>query len=138
LRFFIFVFLINFLFAQTDFIDSFITKFEYGKMLYNNPRGISCVKCHAKDAKGKIIVTFTHHYHKKEYICTIKTKDITKISKDDFFAKLDSSIPMKKRKFDKTQVCQKLTYGNSMPKYFLTKDELESIYFYITHEDEYE
>ena len=32
----------------------------------------------------------------------------------------------------------KLTYGNSMPKYFLTKDELESIYFYITHEDEYE
>lgn len=113
--------------------DSFITKYEYGKMLYNNPRGISCAKCHGNDGKGKVVATFTHYKKKKKYICTIKPEDITSISYKTFEAKLDPDIKMKKRTFDKTEVCAKLIYGNTMPKYFLTKEELDTIYYYITH-----
>ena len=46
---------------QQDLIDinnSFITKYEYGKMLYNNPRGIGCNSCHGNDARGKKMVDF--------------------------------------------------------------------------------
>jgi len=118
--------------------NSFITQFEYGKMLYNNPRGISCVKCHGEDAHGKNIVTFTHIRNHKKYICTLHSKDITNISYDKFLQRLDPAIKKVKKKFDKTQVCEKLTYGNSMPTYFLTQDELESIYFYLTNKDKYE
>ena len=44
--------------AELDINNSFITKYEYGKMLFNNPRGIGCNKCHGDDAKGKKIVEF--------------------------------------------------------------------------------
>jgi len=113
--------------------NSFITQYEYGKMLYKNPRGISCVKCHAKDARGKLISSFTHKTRKNTYECFIKSSDITNISREDFIRKLDPSLKNKKIKFEKTQVCEKLIYGHTMPKYFLTKNEMNSIYYYITH-----
>ncbi len=118
--------------------NSFITKYEYGKMLYHNPRGISCAKCHGIDAKGKLIAKFVHIKRKKQYNCQIKTYDITTISKDKFFDKLDYFKKHKRKKFDKTQVCEKLIYGNTMPKYFLTKSEMESIYYYIKHIGEFD
>ena len=126
------------LISQSNFDNSFITKYEYGKMLYKNPRGISCNKCHGDDAKGKIISTFTHIQNKKSYICTIKSTDITDVSFKQFQITLDPKLEKPKKKFDKTQVCEKLTYSNSMPTYFLTPEELTSIHFYLTNMDEYE
>jgi len=124
--------------AQSNFEDSFITQYEYGKMLYKNPRGISCNKCHGDDAKGKEIVSFKHTKNKKTYTCTIATKDITNISYSKFLQTLDPKLKKPKKKFKKEQVCEKITYGNSMPTYFLTEDELKSIYFYLTNKDKYE
>jgi len=126
------------LFSESTFEDSFITQYEYGKMLYKNPRGISCSKCHGDNAKGKIIVTFTHKVKKKEYICTIRTKDITNVTYENFLQTLDPKLEKPKKKFDNTQVCEKLTYGNSMPTYFLTPEELKSIFFYLRNKDKYE
>ena len=126
------LFLASFLFSQDDMDTSFITEEEYGQMLFENPRGISCVKCHGKDAKGKVIATFKHTTKKKKvYNCSIVTPNITHIDYNKFIQKLDPQIESKKPKFDKTQICQKLTYGNSMPTYFLTRDELKSIYHYL-------
>ena len=59
------LFISTFLFSQSEFETSFITPFEYGKMLYENPRGISCAKCHGDDAKGKNIAKFKHISRKK-------------------------------------------------------------------------
>ena len=125
------------LYGQNNFTSSFITKYEYGKMLYFNPRGISCSKCHGDDAKGITISTFTHIRQKKEYICKITTADITNVTYSKFIKKLDSKLKKKKKKFKKDEVCKRLTYGNSMPTYFLTKDELNSIFFYLTNKDKY-
>ena len=113
--------------------DSFITKYEYGKMLYKNPRGISCAKCHGENAKGKLISKFIHIKRKIKYNCIVQTDDITSISKIKFIRKLDPTKKSIRKKFDKTQVCEKLIYGNTMPKYFLTDKEMDSIYYYITH-----
>lgn len=134
----LFLLITTMLVAKTDFTNSFITKYEYGKMLYENPRGISCAKCHAENAKGKSIVTFTHIQNKIKYHCTIKSEDITNISYEKFVMTLDPKIENTKKKFKKNQVCEKLIYGNSMPKYFLTTEELDSIYFYLTNKEKYQ
>jgi len=47
------IFLILPIFLLAD--ESFISNLEYGEMLYKNPRGIGCIKCHGKNGKGKII-----------------------------------------------------------------------------------
>jgi hypothetical protein len=107
-------------------------------MLYNNPRGISCNKCHGDDAKGRTIVSFIYTRNKKKYNCDIKTEDITDITYEAFLQKLDPQLEKKKKIFKKTQVCEKLTYQNSMPTYFLTQEELSSIYFYLKNKDTYE
>ncbi len=133
------LFITTFLLSKSSFDNSFITQYEYGKMLYNNPRGISCNKCHGNDAKGKTISTFKHTLkNKKEYTCVIKTNDITNISYEDFLVTLDSKLQKPKKKFQKIQICEKLTYRNSMPTYFLTEDELKSIYFYLSNKEKYE
>ena len=126
------------LLSNDNFDNSFITKYEYGKMLYNNPRGISCNKCHGDDAKGKVIAKFKHHFNEKTYNCEIKSVNITNVTLELFQATLNPKIEKPKRKFNKTEICQKLTYQNSMPKYFLTDEELSSIYFYITHLTDHE
>ncbi len=113
--------------------DSFITKYEYGKMLYKNPRGISCAKCHGENAKGKVISKFVHIRRKIKYNCIVKSDDMTSISKKQFIRKLDPTKKPIRKRFDKTQICEKLIYGNTMPKYFLTNAEMDSIYYYITH-----
>ena len=128
----------TFLFAQNGFDNSFITQYEYGKMLYKNPRGISCTKCHGSDAKGMIIETFKHTRNKKEYLCSLESPDITSILYEDFKIVMDPTLDKKKKKFGKDQVCEKLTYGNSMPTYFLTPEELNSIHFYLTNRKKYE
>ena len=87
--------------------DWFITKLEYGKMLYNNPRGISCAKCHGRDATGKIIAKY---YIKKKILKIIKAPNIQHVSFEYF----------KKKLFHK-----KLSI---MPKYnYLTDEEIITI-----------
>ncbi|MBU3013763.1 c-type cytochrome [Poseidonibacter lekithochrous] len=111
--------------------NSFITKFEYGEMLYNNPRGIGCNTCHGSDAKGKDIVSFTHVYDKKKYNCVLSVPNIKSSSYDIFFNKVNSKKNPKK-KFKKEQVCEKLIYkSNIMPTYFLVEEEIDAIYYYI-------
>ncbi len=43
------------LFCVTIFGADFITKTEYAKMLYLNPRGIGCDKCHGAKGEGSLI-----------------------------------------------------------------------------------
>lgn len=122
---------------STNFDNSFITQYEYGKMLYKNPRGISCIICHGKDAKGRVISTFTHisKKEKKEYKCIVKSSNIKGLTLKKFKAVLDPNIKKPKKKIDKKNICEKLIYGNIMPTYFLTNEELNSIYYYLTHKE---
>jgi mono/diheme cytochrome c family protein len=105
----------NLLFAQ----DWFITNYEYGKMLYNNPRGISCAKCHGQNAKGKTIVSYFEKKKKLNKIekikKTIKAPNIQNITYEE----------LKNRLLN-------YKYLSIMPKYnYLTNDEIEALYLYI-------
>ena len=136
----IIVFILSTLFVLSEdtFSTSFITKYEYGKMLYQKPRGISCAKCHGIDAKGKNIISFTHITKSgKKYKCSIQSPDITKVDFELFKATLDPNIEKPKKRFKDDQICEKLTYGNSMPTYFLTSQELDSIYYYLINQYKY-
>lgn len=114
-----------------DINNSFITKYEYGKMLYNNPRGIGCNTCHGDNAKGKKIVDFKHEYKQKFYDCSLIVPSIKDIDYEVFSTKINSKKNSNK-KFEKTEVCKKLIYyGNIMPTYFLVEEEIEAIYYYI-------
>ena len=94
--------------------SSFITIEEYGAMLYKNPRGIGCNKCHGKDANGKFIISYRN---KKEQTIKIYAPSLIGVNKSIFFKKL------------------KGTKNNSsiMPTYFLTNKEINSIYQYIVN-----
>lgn len=120
-----------------DINNSFITKYEYGKMLFNNPRGIGCNNCHGDDARGKKIVNFKHTINehttnnKKEFNCSLVAPDIKYVEYDVFSKKVNSK-KNENLKFEKEQVCYKLIYqANVMPTYFLVEDEIEAIYYYI-------
>ena len=114
-----------------DINNSFITKYEYGKMLYNNPRGIGCNSCHGDDAKGKKIIDFKQEHDKKIYNCNLSVPNIKDIDYAIFSEKINSKKNPNK-KFEKEEVCEKLIYyANVMPTYFLVEEEIEAIYYYI-------
>jgi len=130
----VFLFLFTSVYSQELLIpvdNSFITKVEYGKMLYNNPRGIGCNTCHGENGKGKKIVDFKHTSNKKEYECSLKIPSLLKTDYKNFSKKINSKKNPGK-KFEKYQVCEKLTYyANVMPTYFLVEAEIEAIYQYV-------
>lgn len=74
---------------SSDINNSFITKYEYGKMLYNNPRGIGCNNCHGDDARGKKLVEFKHTQNQEEYFCSLIAPDIKYIEYDVFSKKVN-------------------------------------------------
>ncbi len=120
---------------QQDLIDinnSFITKYEYGKMLYNNPRGIGCNSCHGNDARGRKMVDFKHQLlDKKVYNCTLVIPDIKSIDYETFSLKVNTKKNIN-LKFEKAQICEKLIHNaNVMPTYFLFEEEIEAIFYYI-------
>lgn len=120
---------------QEDLMDinnSFITKYEYGKMLYNNPRGIGCNSCHGNDARGRKMVDFKHQlFDKKVYNCTLVIPDIKSIDYETFSQKVNTKKNIN-LKFEKEQVCEKLIHNaNVMPTYFLVEEEIEAIFYYI-------
>ena len=109
-------FLSTYLLSQT--IDnSFITKLEYGAMLYENPRGVGCVLCHKKGDKSVVIAKY------KE-----KDRKTKKLEEKEIIAPAISNVTFEvfldKMTADKTE-------SKVMPTYFLTDDELKSLYFYI-------
>ena len=93
----------------------FITNYEYGQMLYENPRGIGCIKCHGKNGKGKFIARYTH----KDKEFEINAPAINIINLETFMQVLKTKSSSK----------------SIMPTYFLTNDEMKQIHFYITHKD---
>ena len=106
--------------------EDFITNEEYGKMLYENPRGIGCIKCHGKNGKGKLIAKYyiINKDNKKIYK-QIVAPEITSIIWENFYLKLKKGVVLTDGKY------RKINYG-VMPKYeYLTRSEIEAIYFYL-------
>ncbi len=105
-------------FSNAQQIDnSFITQLEYGEMLYKNPRGIGCIKCHNKGNKSVIIAKYKEIDKKTKTLVEklIIAPAINNVSFEKFIEKM---------KADKTE-------SKVMPTYFLTDDELKSLYYYI-------
>ncbi len=88
--------------------SSFITDEEYASSFYKNPRGIGCHNCHGENGKGRLVA----RYKQDNKIKSFRGSDITNIGFKDFYESLDSRVA-------------------GMPKYFLTKDEIEALYRYL-------
>jgi len=91
--------------------EDFISQYEYGEMLYHNPRGISCAQCHGDSGEGKVIVSLEE---KKIYGPDIRNESLEKML---------SSIN---------------SYHNIMPRYYLTKEEMEKIFYFIQQKRAFE
>jgi len=88
--------------------EDFISHYEYGEMLYNNPRGVSCSQCHGKKGEGTTIVEFRDIHGKQQ----IKGSDI-------------------RRETLQTMINSVNTYHEIMPRYYLTNEEVKAIYDYL-------
>lgn len=101
--------------------DWFITNYEYGKMLYHNPRGISCAKCHGEKAKGKVIA---------KYYITKKIKGTDKVEKIEKIVKAPNI-----QNVTLDELKERLLHYNKlsvMPRYnYLTNEEIQALYLYI-------
>jgi len=107
MRFIFIILLFNLsVFAQEE--DSFITESEYAQDLYKNPRGIGCNNCHGKNGEGMTI----SKYKEKGENMALKTKSIKDLSYEDF-----------NKAFKKSK--------GVMPKYFLTKQEILTLYTFL-------
>ena len=104
------------LFCVVIFGADFITKTEYAKMLYLNPRGIGCDKCHGAKGEGSLISKYKH-FDKK----TNKTVD------DELRAPKINDIDFESFKAALTKP------KGVMPSYFLTDEETTILYEYITN-----
>ncbi len=94
--------------------EGFITFKEYGKNLYENPRGIGCHHCHGTKGEGNIIA----HYKHKGNAKTLSAPAINRLEFNAFAKSLDS---------------QKI---GVMPRYYLTPKEIQAIYFYLYEGDD--
>ena len=88
--------------------EDFISHYEYGEMLYNNPRGVSCSQCHGASGEGTKIVEFRDIHGKQ----AIEGPDIRKES----LTRMINSINR---------------YHEIMPRYYLTNEEVKAIYDYL-------
>jgi len=104
IRFLVFIFYLTSLSAK----DCFISNDEYAKMLYNNPRGIGCNKCHGERGEGKVISSYISKNQKLSLI----GPRINNISKKKFLKALKKGKRL-------------------MPEYFLTKQEKAYLFFYL-------
>ncbi|MFP4332312.1 MAG: c-type cytochrome [Campylobacterales bacterium] len=95
----------------TLFGDDFITEYEYGQLLYSNPRGIGCDKCHGERGQGMIIASYYENNKKK----VLATNPIWAMAYKDFKKALGSE-------------------NGIMPKYFLTDGEVKALYHYLSEE----
>ena len=90
---------------------TFITPIEYASQLYKNPRGIGCQHCHGDNGEGKLVASYIHEKEKKEFRGpAVNGMDFNKFYK-----------AMNERK-------------RGMPRYFLTKKEIQALYLYLNQE----
>jgi hypothetical protein len=106
--------------------ESFITKYEYGEMLYKNPRGIGCIKCHREKGEGGYISSYKDKKGKNHILSAPR---INHLSLEMF---KDVLMRQKYRKKDKEGKLLKKNRVIFMPTYFLVEEEVESIHYYIT------
>ena len=101
--------------------ESFLSSVEYGRMLYKNPRGISCSQCHGKEGKGGQKIA--KYYDKKKNPKLLRGVDITSYSLKDLKASLENQYrENNKRKRHKI-----------MPMYYLTDEEVQAIFDYLQY-----
>lgn len=81
---------------------------EYGKNLYENPRGIACNKCHGDKGQGGIIAKYKHKGIEKSLVAP-------RINNIDFST------------FSQALHRQK----GVMPMYYLTDEEIKAMYIYL-------
>ncbi len=89
--------------------EDFISHYEYGEMLYETPRGVSCAQCHGVSGEGTIIVEYKDAEGNKK---VLRGSDIRK----DNLATMINSVN---------------TYHKVMPRYYLTDEEVKAIYDYL-------
>ena len=91
------------------FAEDFISEFEYGQMLYRDPRGVSCVPCHGETGEGKRIASYKNSKGVKIVLRgpDIRTATLSKISES---VKQGTGL---------------------MPRYFLTDKEIKTIHAYL-------
>ena len=106
--------------------ESFLSSVEYGEMLYANPRGISCSKCHGEMGKGGQKIA--KYYDKEKNPKILKGVDIREYSLEDLSASLKNQYRENGRR----------KRHKIMPIYYLIDDEVEAIYNYLQHNNEKE
>ena len=89
--------------------ETFTTQFEYGKMLYENPRGIGCHHCHGPEGQGQEVARYQN---KKGMQQIIQGGAIHSLSIEQFKHALE----------DSTRI---------MPRYYLTDTEIRAIHLYL-------
>ena len=89
--------------------EDFISHYEYGQMLYNSPRGVSCSQCHGESGEGCVIVKFKDKDGKENLI---KGLDIRQKSLPEMIKSAES-------------------YHKIMPRYYLTNMEIKAIHDYL-------
>jgi len=101
--------------------ESFLSSVEYGRMLYQQPRGISCAQCHGKAGKGgqKIV----KYYDKKRNPKLLRGVNITNYSLQD----LEASLNNQYRENNKTK------RHKIMPMYYLNREETQAIFDYLQY-----
>ena len=106
--------------------ESFLSSVEYGRMLYKNPRGISCSKCHGEMGKGGQKIAKYYDKHKNPKL--LKGVDIRPYSLEDLKASLENKYKEDNRR----------KYHRIMPIYYLTDEEAQAIYDYLQYNYEKE
>ena len=99
--------------------ESFLSSVEYGRMLYQSPRGISCAKCHGKAGRGGQKIA--KYYDKNRNPKILKGVNITKYTLEDITASLSNQYRENKRR----------KRHKIMPIYYLTDEEIVAIYNYL-------
>ena len=99
--------------------ESFLSLLEYGKMLYKNPRGIACTKCHGLTGKGGKKIA--KYYDKHKNIKLLRSTDITNYSLKELTASLKNQYRQDGRR----------QRHKIMPMYYMTKEEILAIFTYL-------
>lgn len=101
--------------------ESFLSSVEYGRMLYKNPRGISCAQCHGKAGKGGKKIA--KYYDKNKNPKLLKEVDITSYTLEELKASLRNEYREKNR----------IKHHKIMPMYYLTQEEIQAIFDYLQY-----
>ncbi len=86
----------------------FITDSEYSAQLYKNPRGIGCFHCHGDNGEGKLIAKYIHKSKDREFVAPA----INHLDRETFIKAMKEN-------------------RKGMPRYFLTDNEIEKLYFHV-------